>query len=124
MPRTHVLLLGLVSNVVSKPQLTVDANLDKLFSALHSAAMGKMDQGLGAIGGMLLTVAFALLLTIGVPISVSKETVELKDWLGFAGNIVGALVSGCARLESCSATDRRPTRSESSRHIDPRGRST
>ncbi|MDD1534604.1 MULTISPECIES: hypothetical protein [unclassified Bradyrhizobium] len=52
--------------------------------------MKNWDQGLGAIGLIVLAAALTALISIGVPISVSKDTVELKDWLGFAGNILGA----------------------------------
>lgn len=53
----------------------------------------KWDQGFGVIGLLVLATALALLLTIGIPITVSKEAVELKDWLGFAGNLLGAGVT-------------------------------
>lgn len=59
---------------------------------LHPVPM-KWDQGLGIIGMIVLATALALLLTTAIPISVSKETVELKDWLGFAGNVLGAGVA-------------------------------
>jgi hypothetical protein len=55
--------------------------------------MGKWDQGLGTIGLIGLALALTALITIGVPISVSEDTVAVKDWLGFAGNILGALVT-------------------------------
>ncbi|MET4071544.1 hypothetical protein ABID58_006358 [Bradyrhizobium sp. S3.2.6] len=53
----------------------------------------KWDQGLGVIGLLVLATVLALLLTLGIPIAVSKDTVELKDWLGFAGNVLGACVT-------------------------------
>lgn len=53
----------------------------------------KWDQGLGIVGLLLLATALAMLLTIGIPITVSKDTVELKDWLGFAGTVLGAIVT-------------------------------
>jgi hypothetical protein len=55
--------------------------------------MGKWDHGLGVIGLLLLTAALAFLLTVGIPITVSKDTVELKDWFGFAGNVLGAFAA-------------------------------
>lgn len=55
--------------------------------------MRQIDHGLAAIGLLLLAVALALLLTVGIPISVSRDSIELKDWLGFAGNVLGAFVT-------------------------------
>jgi hypothetical protein len=86
-----------------------DGHLDKPKNAQHSETMGKMDQGLGAIGLILLTVALALVFTLGVPISVSRETVELKDWLGFAGNVVGALMTLVAAIVAWRAVQRQIT---------------
>lgn len=63
----------------------------------------KLDHGLGAIGLIALAVALTALLSIGIPISVSKETVELKDWLGFAGNILGAAVTLAAAFIAWTA---------------------
>jgi hypothetical protein len=51
------------------------------------------DQGLGAAGLILLAVVLSVLLTVGIPIVVSRDAVELKDWLGFAGNVLGAGVA-------------------------------
>lgn len=68
------------------------SRLDNEPARRHPEAM-RWDQGLGTIGLLVLATALALLLTIGIPITVSKETVELKDWLGFAGNVLGAFVT-------------------------------
>lgn len=53
----------------------------------------KFDQGLGALGLLCFALALTLLLTIGIPISVFGGVGELDDWLGFAGNIVGAAMT-------------------------------
>ncbi len=58
----------------------------------------ELDRGVGAVGLLLLAIALAMLLTIGIPISVSKEGVDLKDWLGFAGNVLGAGVTLLAAI--------------------------
>ncbi|WP_316200431.1 MULTISPECIES: hypothetical protein [unclassified Bradyrhizobium] len=40
---------------------------------------------------MVLAVVLTALVTIGAPVAVSQTTLELKDWLGFAGNILAAI---------------------------------
>jgi hypothetical protein len=80
--------------------------LDNRERAGHSATMKRLDQGLGALGLLSLTAALALLLTIGIPITVSKDRVELKDWLGFAGNVVGAFVTLLAAVIAWYAVQR------------------
>ncbi|MGJ4947473.1 hypothetical protein [Bradyrhizobium sp. HKCCYLS20291] len=51
------------------------------------------DQGLGALGLIGLALALTVLVTVGAPVAASRTTLELKDWLGFAGNILSALVT-------------------------------
>jgi hypothetical protein len=51
------------------------------------------DQGLGVIGLIALALALTVLVIVGAPIAASRTTLELKDWLGFAGNILSALVT-------------------------------
>lgn len=53
--------------------------------------MGKWDQGLGAIGFIVLAVILTVLVAIGAPMMASHSTLELRDWLAFFGNIVGAV---------------------------------
>jgi len=55
--------------------------------------MGKWDQGLGAIGLIGLAAVMTGLVAIGAPMASSHSTLELKDWLGFAGNILGGFVT-------------------------------
>jgi hypothetical protein len=71
--------------------------------------MRNLDQGVGIIGLLALASALALLLTIGIPIAVSKEAVELKDWLGFAGNVLGAFVALLAAVIAWRAVQRQIT---------------
>ncbi|UGA45997.1 hypothetical protein HU230_0008145 [Bradyrhizobium quebecense] len=40
----------------------------------------------------------AVVLTTAIPITVSKEGLELKDWLGFAGNVLAAFVALIAAI--------------------------
>lgn len=68
--------------------------------------MKTLDQGFGAIGLLLLAAALSLLLTIGIPISVSRDSIELKDWLGFAGNVLGAFVALLAAIVAWQAVQR------------------
>jgi len=68
--------------------------------------MKRLDQGLGALGLLSLAAALALLLTIGIPITVSKDKVELKDWLGFAGNLLGAIFTVLAAVIAWYAVQR------------------
>ncbi|KJC47327.1 hypothetical protein UB31_18915 [Bradyrhizobium sp. LTSP849] len=84
---------------------TLDGRLDNANPERHFALM-KLDQGLGIIGLLVLATALALLLTIGIPISVSKDSVELKDWLGFAGNVMGAFVTVVAAAIAWKAVQR------------------
>lgn len=49
------------------------------------------DHGLAAVGLICLALALTVLVTVGAPIAASHTTLELKDWLGFAGNILGGL---------------------------------
>lgn len=67
------------------------------------------DPGPRAVGLILLALALAALLTVGVPISVSKDTIEVKDWLGFAGNILGAIVTLIAAWIAWRAVQRQIT---------------
>lgn len=55
--------------------------------------MGKMDQGFGAIGLLVVGTLLAGLLMVGIPIILAPDPVKLSDWLGFAGSVVGALVT-------------------------------
>jgi hypothetical protein len=75
----------------------------------HRTTMRNLDQGVGIIGLLALASALALLPTIGIPIAVSKEAVELKDWLGFAGNVLGAFVALLAAVIAWRAVQRQIT---------------
>lgn len=66
----------------------------------------RIDPGAGAIALLLLATALAVLLTTAVPITVSKDAVELKDWLGFAGNVLGAGVTLLAAVIAWHAVQR------------------
>jgi hypothetical protein len=65
--------------------------VDKTQRLWQSLVMRTGDQGFGAVGVFALAIAIAILLTIGTPLSTTKESIELKDWLGFAGNLLGAI---------------------------------
>lgn len=58
------------------------------------------------MGLISLAVVLTALLSIGIPISVSKDSVELKDWLGFAGNIIGAAATLAAAYVAWRAVQR------------------
>jgi hypothetical protein len=60
--------------------------------------MMKLDQGAGAIGLLVLATAFALLLTIGIPITISENGLKLSDFLSFSGNVLGACVTVIAAV--------------------------
>lgn len=64
--------------------------LDMFSAVLHHEAMRGFDHGFGVIGLTVLATAFAVLLTAGVPIVRTPDAVKISDWLGFAGNVVGA----------------------------------
>lgn len=55
---------------------------------------------------MTLAIVLTVLVTVGAPMVASKTTLELKDWLGFAGNILGALVTLVAAYVAWRAVQR------------------
>jgi hypothetical protein len=71
----------------------VTYRLDSRRVLRHSSRMGKRDQGLGAIGLIALAVVLAVLVTVFAPMAAAKTTLDLKDWLGFAGNMLAAIVT-------------------------------
>jgi hypothetical protein len=54
--------------------------------------------GLTPIAILSLSAALAALLAIGIPIFLAPEPVKVSDWLGFAGAVVGALVTLAAAI--------------------------
>jgi hypothetical protein len=58
------------------------------------------------MGLIVLAVALAVLLTTGAPVANSETGVKLSDWLGFAGNILGALVTLVAAYIAWRAVQR------------------
>lgn len=55
--------------------------------------MKDIDQGLGAVGLLALATALAVLLTIGTPIILAPDPIKVSDWLGFAGSVLGAMIT-------------------------------
>lgn len=55
--------------------------------------MTKPLPGLSALWLMALTIALSMLLTIAVPVILSTTDIHASDWIGFAGSVVGALIT-------------------------------
>jgi hypothetical protein len=55
--------------------------------------MKKIDQGFGAIGLLILAVVLSCLLVTAVPVIRSEPPAHTSDWLGFAGGVVGGLMT-------------------------------
>ncbi|WP_316171077.1 hypothetical protein [Bradyrhizobium sp. SZCCHNRI1058] len=68
--------------------------------------MEKWDQGLGSIGLISLAVILTLLVFIGAPIAASKTNLDLKDWLGFSGSVLGAAMTLGAAIVAWKAVQR------------------
>jgi hypothetical protein len=55
--------------------------------------MREIDQGIGAVGLLGLACALVVLLTTGLPLVLSPDALKLSDLYGFAGSILGSLVT-------------------------------
>jgi hypothetical protein len=64
--------------------------LDNVEGRRHSELMQKLDHGLGTVGLMALAIVLTFVISAGLPLITTAEPVKVSDWLGFAGNIVGA----------------------------------
>lgn len=60
--------------------------------------MKRLDQGLGAVGLLVLFAALSLILGIGLPIIKSEAALKVSDWLGFSGNMITAVFAGGAAV--------------------------
>jgi fumarate reductase subunit D len=68
--------------------------------------MKRLDQGLGAIGLLALAAILAVFLVTALPVVKSDPPAHTSDWLGFAGSIVGGLMTLLAAIVAWVAVQR------------------
>lgn len=68
--------------------------------------MKRFDQGLGVMGLLALVVTLAVLLSVSLPIIKSDATLRVSDWLGFAGNMIAAVLAAVAAAVAWIAAQR------------------
>lgn len=57
-----------------------------------------IDQGLGAIGLLLLAITLTIVLSVFLPLVKSEPPAHTSDWLRFSGNVVGGIIGGVMTL--------------------------
>jgi hypothetical protein len=68
--------------------------------------MKRFDQGLGALGVLALFVALAIILGVGLPVIKLDAPLKVSDWLGFAGNMIAAVLAAVAATVAWIAAQR------------------
>lgn len=83
-----------------------DSFADQLAAAASDHGMKKFDQGVGAIGLIVLAAVLASLLVTAMPLVKSEPPAHTSDWLGFAGGVVGGLMTLVAAVVAWVAVQR------------------
>ena len=68
--------------------------------------MKRVDQGVSAVGLLLLFVVLTVLLGVGLPVIKSEAPLKASDWLGFAGNMIAAVFAALAAVVAWVAAQR------------------
>jgi hypothetical protein len=68
--------------------------------------MKQFDHGLGALGVLAFFVALAVILGVGLPVIKSDAPLKVSDWLGFAGNMIAAVLAAVAATVAWIAAQR------------------